>query len=117
MSATLAQPLSQLHSIGLAVKVNELARDIDHEKLRDERASAASQVKALYYDLLQTESALAAAEEQVLSGQELERVVAEHVAREAALPTWRRRSRGPSSGGPACGRYGSRWTGPTPTAA
>ncbi len=85
VNATLAQPLSQLYKINLGVKANELARDVDREKLRDERASVVSEVKSLYYSLLQTASALAAAEEQVETCRELVRVVEQHVARETAL--------------------------------
>jgi outer membrane protein TolC len=86
VNATVAQPLSQLYKINLGVKVNELSRDIDREKLRDERASVVNEVKRLYYSILQTTSALAAAEEQVKTCRELARVVGEQVAREAALP-------------------------------
>jgi outer membrane protein len=86
VNATVAQPLSQLYKINLGVKVNELSRDIERERLRDEQASVVNQVKSLYYALLQTESALAAAEDQVRTCKELERTVAEHVARESALP-------------------------------
>jgi len=85
VNATLAQPLTQLHKINLGVKLNELSREIDREKLRDERAAVTNEVKSLYYALLQTESALAAAEEQVGTYRELARVIGEHVSREAAL--------------------------------
>jgi outer membrane protein TolC len=87
VNGTLAQPLSQLYKINLGVKVNELTREIDREKLRDERASVVSAVKRLYYSILQTRSALTAAEEQVKSYRELVRVVGESLAREAALPS------------------------------
>lgn len=86
VNATVAQPLSQLYKINLGVKVRELSRDIDRERLRDQRASVASEVKRLYYALLQTRSALTAAEEQVRTCRELARVVSEHVRRETALP-------------------------------
>jgi outer membrane protein TolC len=85
VNASVAQPLSQLYKINLGVKANELSREIDRQKLVDERASVASDVKRLYYALLQTQSALAAAEDQVRTYRELERVVAEQMAREAAL--------------------------------
>jgi outer membrane protein len=85
VNATLAQPLSQLYKINLGVKLNALSREIDREKLRDQRASVASQVRSLYYALLQTGSALAAAEEEVGTYRELVRMVGEHVARETAL--------------------------------
>ena len=87
LMATLAQPLSQLYKIGLGVRVNELSRAIDREKLREERAAVVSDVKRLYYALVQNQSALQAAEDQVWTYKELERVVGEYVAREAALPS------------------------------
>jgi len=85
--ATLAQPLSQLYKIGLGVRVNELTRAIDRERLRAERAAVVSDVKRLYYALVQNQSAFQAAEDQVWTYKELERVVGEYVAREAALPS------------------------------
>jgi outer membrane protein TolC len=85
--ATLAQPLSQLYKIGLGVRLNELTRAIDRERLRAERAAVVSDVKRLYYALVQNQSAFQAAEDQVWTYKELERVVGEYVAREAALPS------------------------------
>jgi len=85
--ATLAQPLSQLYRIGLGVRLNELSRAIDRERLRAERAAVVSDVKRLYYALVQNQSAFQAAEDQVWTYKELERVVGEYVAREAALPS------------------------------
>ena len=86
VSASVAQPLSQLYKVGLGVKSNELSRDIDREKLRAERASVVNEVKRLYYTLVQHQSALQAAEDQVKTYRELDRVVAEYVSRETALP-------------------------------
>ena len=85
LMTTLAQPLSQLYKIGLGVRLNELSRAIDREKLREERAAVVSDVKRLYYSLVQNQSAFQAAEDQVWTYKELERVVGEYVAREAAL--------------------------------
>ena len=87
LMATLAQPLSQLYKIGLGVRVNELSRAIDREKLREERAAVVSDVKRLYYALVQNQSAFQAAEDQVWTYKELERVVGEYASREAALPS------------------------------
>jgi len=87
LMTTLAQPLSQLYKIGLGVRLNQLSRAIDREKLREERATVVSDVKRLYYSLVQNQSAFQAAEDQVWTYRELERVVGEYVAREAALPS------------------------------
>ena len=85
INATLAQPLSQLHKIGLAVKLQELNRDIGREKVRGERATVVNNVKRLYQSIVQTESALATSQDQVTSSRELLRVVIELVGRQTAL--------------------------------
>ena len=45
VNATLAQPLTQLHRIGLNTKLNELSRDSEREKLRGERATIVAEVR------------------------------------------------------------------------
>lgn len=85
VSTTVAQPLSQLHRIGLGVKMRELSRDADREKLRSAKQSVAGNVKRLYYSLLQTESALEASREQLNLYRELDRVVVQYVSEETAL--------------------------------
>jgi outer membrane protein TolC len=85
VNAVLAQPLTQLHKIALNTKLNELSRDIEREKLREQRAAVANEVRRLYYNLLQTESVLRAKEEQVQLYHELDRLVGERVAIEVAL--------------------------------
>ena len=86
INATLSQPLTQLHRLGLNVKANELARDIEQQKLHEERVAVVAEVRRVYYSSLQTQSALQAKQERVRAYRELERVVGEQVAREAALP-------------------------------
>jgi outer membrane protein TolC len=85
INAVLAQPITQLHRIGLNTKLSELSRDIEREKLREQRAAVANEVRRLYYRLLQTESVLRAKDEQVRLFHELDRVVGERVAIEVAL--------------------------------
>src|SRR5262245_17520297 len=85
VSAIVSQPLTQLHQIGLGTKMSELSRDVEQEKLREERAGVVAETRRLYYGLLQTESALRAAEEQVKVFREVDRVVGEQVAQEVAL--------------------------------
>src|SRR6185295_11714841 len=85
VNATLAQPLTQLYRLGLNTKLTELSRDTEREKLREQRASVVADVRRLYYNLLQMESALHAKEQQVEVYRELDRVVGEQVAIEAAL--------------------------------
>src|SRR5262245_22620343 len=86
VSATVAQPLSQLHRIGLGTKLQELSRDGEKERLRSERTAVAAETRRLYYALLQIQASAAAADEQVKLFREMDRVVSEHVAQETALP-------------------------------
>ncbi len=85
-NATVAQPITQLRRIGLGIAQSGLARDAERETLRETRQAVAADVRRLYYALVQMESAVAAADEQVAASRELARVVAEQVAQEAALP-------------------------------
>ncbi len=85
VTATVAQPISQLHKIGLNTKLSELSRDVERQKLREERAAVAADVRRAYYALLQLTSARAARREQAETCRELERVVGEQVRREVAL--------------------------------
>jgi outer membrane protein len=85
INATLSQPLTQLHRIGLNTKLNELGRDAERQKLRAERAAVVAEVRRLYYELLQAESAIHAEEELVRVYRELDRVVSEQVRAEVAL--------------------------------
>jgi outer membrane protein len=85
VSATLAQPLTQLKRINLGTRLSEITRETEREKLREQRAAVAADTRRLYYGLLQVESSLKAAESQVKLYRELDRIVGERVAQEAAL--------------------------------
>jgi outer membrane protein TolC len=85
INASLAQPITQLHKIGLNTKLSELARDVEKEKLREQRSALVADVRTLYYQLLQAQSALQAKQEQVQVYRELDRVVGEQVSLEVAL--------------------------------
>jgi outer membrane protein TolC len=80
-----AQPLTQLHKIGLNVRLGELSRDLGREKLREERAAVVAEVRRLYYGLVQADGAVRAKREEVRVYRELDRVVGEQMAVEAAL--------------------------------
>jgi outer membrane protein TolC len=87
VDATLAQPLTQLRRISLGTKLSELGRDAEREKLREQRAAIADDVRRTYYQVLQAESAMGAAEERMQVYRELDRMVEEQVRVEAALPS------------------------------
>jgi outer membrane protein TolC len=79
------QPLSQLYKLNLGIKAQELNTAITNEKARAQKHDLIKNVKQAYYAVLQSESALAAAEANVQQYQELDRVVLQRVSQEAAL--------------------------------
>ena len=83
--ARATQPLTQLHRIGLGIRMSELSRDAAESKLEARRREIAHQVKRGYYAILQLQSALEAAEETLKLYRELDRVVGEYVTRQVAL--------------------------------
>lgn len=83
--ATAAQPLSQLHRIGLGIKLQETTRDLARNSLRSEQLSLVNQVKKGYYGVLRQQSALLSVEESLKLYRELDRVVAQYVSEQVAL--------------------------------
>lgn len=79
------QPLSQLYKIHLGLRAQQLDSQLTSEKARAERQSVIKDVKQSYYAVLQSESALQAAESTVKQYQELDRVVLQRLSQEAAL--------------------------------
>jgi len=85
LTARVTQPLTQLHRIGLGVKLQETGRELAESKLEAQRLAITNQVKRGYYAVLQTESALVAIEESAKLHRELDRVVGEYVVQKVAL--------------------------------
>jgi outer membrane protein len=79
------QPLSQLYKLNLGVRAQELNAQLTGEKARAERQAVIGDVKRAYYAVLQSESAVEAAEANVKQYQELDRVVLQRVSQEAAF--------------------------------
>jgi outer membrane protein TolC len=86
MSASIAQPLTQLYKAGLGVKANRLTRDSDRQELRAQRAAVAHEVRRLYYAALQAQGAKEAARDQAKALRQMNDEVGRYVALEAALP-------------------------------
>jgi len=80
-----AQPLTQLYKIGLAVQEQKLETDLSRQKYQGKRQSVAADVKQAYYAVLQTESSLDAAQAMVRQYQETDRVVLDYIAQQAVL--------------------------------
>jgi outer membrane protein TolC len=83
--AQVAQPLTQLYKINLAVREQELGQDQASQQFRAKRQSLADDVKQAYYGVLQSEYGLQVAQASVLQYEEANRVVLEYVAQESAL--------------------------------
>lgn len=85
VTVQVAQPLSQLYQIGIAIKEQELEADLSREKYQAKRQSVVADVKQAYYAVLQTESALNAAQAMVKQYQETDRVVLQYIAQKSVL--------------------------------
>jgi outer membrane protein TolC len=79
------QPLSQLYRIGLGVQAGEVGIELAREALRQQRQAVADQVKQDYYAILQTQSALEAAQQVVKFYTELGELTDRYLAQEAVL--------------------------------
>ena len=80
-----SQPLSQQYKIGLNIKQANLSKLVDEQRLREQRQAVTNQVKQAYYAILQTQSALAASEENLKFDRELDRTIEQYVAQRTAL--------------------------------
>jgi outer membrane protein len=80
-----AQPLSQLYQINLAVRLQQLSADLSSEQYQGKRQSLAANVKQAYYAALQTESALDAAQAMIKQYEETDRVASDYLSQEAVL--------------------------------
>jgi outer membrane protein len=83
--AQVAQPLTQLYKIRLAIREQELGVELAKVKYQGSRQSIVVDVKQAYYAVLQTESALHAAEVTVAGYKETDRVVLEYLSEESVL--------------------------------
>lgn len=83
--STVAQPLSQLHKIGLGVRAGELKTEAAQEALRGAQQDAVNDVTRLYYAIAQTQAALRAAEDGVTFLRELQRTTGNLVVQRVAL--------------------------------
>jgi outer membrane protein TolC len=85
VTSSLMQPVTQLYTARQGVRIAETGRDADRAQLDSQRASVASDVRRLYYRLVATQGALAAARQQLAAQRELARVAGEQLLRQAVL--------------------------------
>ncbi len=83
--AQVAQPLTQLYKIRLAIREQELEVDLAGAKYQGSRQSVVADVKQAYYAVAQTESALHVAEVTVAGYKETDRVMLEYLSEESVL--------------------------------
>ncbi|MGE0812935.1 MAG: TolC family protein [Vicinamibacterales bacterium] len=85
VSSTVAQPLSQLFTIGLTIDAAGTSRALAVERARAARLAVVHAVTRAYFGLLQTKSALVASDDVLAMYRELGRTVTARVAQKVAL--------------------------------
>lgn len=80
------QPLTKLYDVHLNVQLLKVGKQLSQEELREQRQEITNSVKSAYYSLLQSQSALEAAEENVQALREVDRTTEQYVQQKAALP-------------------------------
>jgi outer membrane protein len=80
------QPLTQLYSAHLNIALMKVGKQLSEEQLRQQRQQITNSVKEGYYGLLQSQSALDAAEENAKALQEVDRTTEQYVQEKTALP-------------------------------
>lgn len=83
--AQVAQPITQLYKIHIAIREQELSADLAREKYQGKRQSLVADVRQGYYAVLQTEGALEAESATVKQYQETDRVILDYIAQRSAL--------------------------------
>jgi outer membrane protein TolC len=79
------QPLTQLYSAHLNIELLKVGKNLSQEQLRQQRQQITNSVKEGYYALLQTQSALDAAQDNVKALQEVDRTTEQYVKEKSAL--------------------------------
>jgi outer membrane protein len=85
VTASINQPLTQQHKIGLGIRATELGRDIAREDVRAERQKIAADVRSAYFELVATQAAVDAAREAVKTLDEAQRLTVRYVAEKTVL--------------------------------
>jgi outer membrane protein len=83
--ASAAQPLTQLHKIGLAIRESRVAEEIAAESLRQKKQDTAEQVKEAYYQIVQTQTQIASALESLKYLTELSALTDRNLAEQTVL--------------------------------
>ncbi len=87
ITASAAQPISQLYEIFLLIKQREIEKAIFSQNLRSKRQDISDRVKKQYYNILKSQSSLKAKEEKIIFLKELDVLVDRYVQTGRALET------------------------------
>jgi outer membrane protein TolC len=79
------QPLSQLYRVNLGIQSARIGFQLAGQDLRSQKHTVANSVKAAYFAVLQSQSALQAMQQSMKLYQELDRVTGEYVLQQVAL--------------------------------
>ena len=82
---SVAQPLSQLYKVNLALKEAHLGEELAQEKLRQQKQETAQQIKQAYYQLTQTQSQITSGQITLKYLEELSAYTERNLAQETAL--------------------------------
>jgi outer membrane protein TolC len=85
LNATIAQPITQLYEITLYIKQRKVEQSLFGQELRSKQQQVAEDVKKEYYNILKSESSLAAEKEKILFLTELYELVNRYVSVGRAL--------------------------------
>jgi outer membrane protein len=83
---TAVQPLTQLRKISRGETLLKLGSDLAGEKTREQRQQLVADLRRAYYGLQQTRAGLAALHDAQTQLEELDRVVAQYLEKQVALP-------------------------------
>lgn len=81
----ITQPITQLHAIGLGIKMNEASLAVDKENERAARLAVTREVKSAYFAVLTAKSYSSAMDEAVQAWEEVDREMNVRVAQKAVL--------------------------------
>jgi outer membrane protein TolC len=84
--ARVAQPLTQLTTIGWGLRALTVSEDLAKEQVRAQEQTVRNRVQKLYYGLLQATSGLTANAEALTLYREVDRLVADYATRQVVLP-------------------------------
>jgi outer membrane protein TolC len=85
VQASAVQPLTPLLRINEGIRLSEVTEQVAQEQRREQRHAVVNQVKRVYFQAQQSQSALEATDEAIRLLQELDRVVQEQVTQRKAL--------------------------------